>query len=1029
MLDFLIALALRRRAVVLAAAVVFCTLGGMRVAHARLDVLPDFAPPQVAVQTEAPGRTAQQVELQVTRPVESAVQGAPGVAAVRSESIHGLSIVRIVFDEHEDPVRCRQAVAELLIPVAAELPDGVAPPRLTPLMSATMDLLKIGLRSQQLGLGELRDLAQWRLRPHLLAVPGVAGVSVFGGDVRRLEVAVRPERLAATGIPFAQVLDAVRLASSVRGAGFVEDGAQRIMVQADFAATTANELRHAVVAGGVALQDVADVAETVAPKFGDCLIQGEPGVLLTMTSQYGANTLEVTYAVERVLAEFRPELDAAGVTLLPRLHRPGTFVERALGNLRNSLGIGAGLVALVLLLFLRNLRTAVVSLVAIPLSLLGALVLLDRFGFALDTMALGGLAMATGEVVDDAIVDVENVVRRLRENRLAAAPRSAFAVVLGASVEVRGAVVFATAVVAIMFVPVITMSGLAGRLFEPLGLAYLAAIGASLLVALLITPALCLVLLRHERLGPEVVARSTRWFDAAAARLLPHHAGLTVALVLVAGGALWLLRGMPGEFVPAFREGHFVVQASLAPGTALDEMRRVGARLSRDMLAMPWVATVEQQIGRVELGEDPWGPERSEFHVELRPLPGAEEAVAEAALRELLETQPGVQGEVLTFLGDRISETITGETADVVVTLTGEDLDVLDQAASRVAAQLRGLPGAVDVLFGATAGAPVLAIAPRRQAMRAAGIGAGEVLDVIQAACQGIVVATVSTDERPLDVCVVLHDDAPDVPERLARLPVRGSDGALRRLGDIASLTQGNDRAEVLHEAGRRRQVVTCNVAGRSLDEFTAAAREALAPLASQPGLHVHLGGLAEERGAAGSSLRDRSLLAGLGAVFVLLLALGSVRLVLLMLLNLPFAFVGGVVALRLVGHGLDMGALVGFVTLFGITARNALMLLAHLARLVRVDGLPWHADTVRRAVRERVRPILMTAMVTGLALLPIAIGREEAGREIEGPMAIVILGGLVSSTVLTLLVLPSFVLRYARLPRKTSDEAGAPPS
>ncbi|MEO6593741.1 MAG: efflux RND transporter permease subunit, partial [Planctomycetota bacterium] len=841
MLDALIALALRRRAIVLTLAVLFMVFGGIDVANVRLDVLPDFAPPQVAVQTEAPGRSAQQVELQVTRLIESAVQSAPGVAAVRSESISGLSIVRVVFDEHADPVRSRQAVAELLIPVAANLPDGVAAPRLTPLMSATMDLLKIGLRSQRLSPGELRDLAEWRLRPHMLAVPGVAGVSVFGGEVRRLEVAVHPERLSATSTTFADVLAAVRVASSVRGAGFVEDGAQRIAVQADFAAITADELRGAIVnvASGtgslanstVAIQDVADVMETVAPKYGDCLIQGEPGVLLTMTSQYGANTLEVTYAIERVLADFQPELDAAEVTLLPRLHRPGTFVERALSNLRDSLLLGAGLVALVLLLFLRNLRTAIVSLVAIPLSLLGALVVLDRLGFALDTMALGGLAMAVGEVVDDAIVDVENVVRRLRENRLAASPRSAFAIVLGASVEVRSAVVHATAIVAIMFAPVLTMPGLAGRLFAPLGLSYLAAIGASLLVALLVTPALCLVLLRGEHVGPDVSTRTTRWVEAVAARLLPHHALLAVALVLVATGSVLLLRNMQGEFVPPFREGHFVVQANLAPGTALDETRRVGALLSKQMLAMPWVATVEQQIGRVELGEDPWGPERSEFHVELKPLPGAEEAVAETAMRELLESQPGVQGEVLTFLGDRISETITGETSDVVVTLTGEDLDLLDKTAKRVAAQLRQLPGAVDVLFGAATGAPVLAITPRRQAMRAAGIGAGEVLDVIQAACQGIVVANVSTDQRPLQVCVTLHDEAPNVPERLARLPLRTADGSRLALGDVATLMQGNDRAEILHEAGRRRQVVTCNVAGRSLQEFTAAARTALAPL------------------------------------------------------------------------------------------------------------------------------------------------------------------------------------------------------
>ncbi|MCA8967587.1 MAG: efflux RND transporter permease subunit, partial [Planctomycetes bacterium] len=445
MLSRLVEFSLRRRVLVLLLAAALIVHGARVVAHAPLDVLPDFAPAQVTVQTECPGRTAEQIELQVTVPIESAVQGAVGVAVVRSESLQGLSLVQVVFGDGVDPYRARQSIAEALTEALGELPADVAPPRLTPLTSATMDLLKIGLLSDALSPQELRDLAQWTVAPHLSAVPGVANVSVFGGDERRVEVQIDPVRAAASGLTYEQIAAGVEAATALTASGYAESAAQRLVVDTGGGAADLELLRDAIVGMGVAgapvrLLDVAEVRAAPAPKFGDCIVQGRRGVLLTTTSQYGTNTMAVTQAVEAALAELAPVLAGAEVTLLPRMHRPATFIEHALANLSQSLLLGAAFVAVVLLLFLRDLRAAAISLLAIPLSLLAAVLVLTRLGFALDTMALGGLAMALGEVVDDSIVDVENIVRRLRQNALLPQPRARLAVVLDASVEVRSAV-------------------------------------------------------------------------------------------------------------------------------------------------------------------------------------------------------------------------------------------------------------------------------------------------------------------------------------------------------------------------------------------------------------------------------------------------------------------------------------------------------------------------------------------------------------------------------------------------------------
>jgi len=1017
MLARLVALALRHRGLVLVLAALALAYGAFVAVQAPLDVFPEFVPPQVTIQVEAPGLAPEQVEALVTRPVETAINGAGAIESIRSESIQGLSVITVVFEESANLFTTRQLLAEKLAELAGTLPDGVKAPKMSPLTSSTMDLLKVGLVSEKLAPAELRTFADWTLRPRMLAVPGIARVNVFGGDVEQLQVQVEPAKLAAFDLGLNDVLAAARAATGVRGAGFIDTPAQRIVLRTEGQALTPEVLGSAVVREGVRLRDVARVVMGAEPRFGDALVMGRPGVLLTMSGQYGANTMEVTRRVEGALEEMKPVFAKAGITVFPRLHRPATFIETAIANVQHSLLIGAALVAIVLVLFLLDLRTAFISFVSIPLSLLAAVVVLRWFGATINTMTLGGFAVAIGVVVDDAIIDVENILRRLRENAALAAPRPLAAVALAASLEVRSAVVYATFIVAIVFLPVLTMTGLQGRFFAPLGTAFILSVLASLVVALTVTPALCALLL--ARTGAHAEPRYIGWLKAAHRRLLEsacRHRALTLfAVAALLGGALALVPLLGGELLPEFREGHFVCQVSAMPGTSLDEMRRIGKAMSDAMLAEPRIATVEQQIGRAEQGEDTWGPHRSEFHVELKPTAGAEQEQVQKGLRELLESFPGVQSEVLTFLGDRLSETITGETASVVVNVFGDDLDALDRAAQRVAAVLHGVRGAADVQVKSPPGTPVLAIRLRPERLVQFAFRPLDVLEAVQTAYQGADTAQIVDGNRVLELSVVLAASERRDPETVGALLLTNADGVrlpLRALADVY-LTAG--REKIQHEGARRRQSVTCNTEGRDVASFVADARRALGAETMPRGVYLEFAGAAEEQARGRRELLIHSAAAALGIVILLSLVFRQPRHLALVLANVPFALIGGVLAVWSGGGALSIGSLVGFVTLFGISMRNSIMLISHYEHLVRVEDCAWGLPTVLRGASERLVPIAMTALVTALGLLPLALGAGEPGREIEGPMALVILGGLATSTALNLLVLPALCAWWGR--------------
>ncbi len=1035
MLQALVRFSLRYRGVVVILAGILLAYGFYVAKNAKLDVFPNFVQPQVVIQTEAPGLSPEQVELLITRPVETMVNGLGDMESLRSESIEGLSIITAVFQEGTDVFRARQMLAEKLAETAGELPANAKTPRMTPLTSSTMDLLKIGIVSDKMTPMALRTFADWTLKPRLLSVPGVAACRVFGGAVRQLQIQVLPDRLLACNLALSDVLTAARAATGVMGAGFIETGNQRITIQTEGQALTPEVLGAVVVTHvndvSVRLRDVATVVEGAEPKFGDTIIMGRPGVLMTMASQFGTNTMEVTTTLEAALAEMQPVFEKEGITLYPRLHRPATFIENALRNMKHSLALGGILVAVVLFVLLGSVRTAFISLTAIPLSLLTAVIVLERMGITINTITLGGLAIALGEVVDDAIIDVENVFRRLRENKALGHPHPVFRVVLDASLEVRSAVVYATFIVALVFLPVLTLTGLQGSFFAPLALSYILAILASLLVALTLTPALAYLLFdkgarkTEEPRVQHVLKAAYRWVLVVTTRW-PRTIIVVVAAICLL--ALTRLSSFGGEFLPEFREGHFVLQVFAAPGTALPEMIRIGGRISQELLKHPYIDTVEQQVGRAELGEDPWGPHRCEFHVELKPISGAQEEKMADETRAILRQFPGIQFEVLTFLGDRIGETLTGETAPVVVNIFGEDLDLLDAKAREVVKVLAAVPGAADVKMKSPAGTPRLTVRLRPDRLTQFGFRPVEVLEAIQTAYQGTVVAQTYRGHEVADVAVILAEASRQDPQAVGSLLLRSPQGLRLPLRELADVYPTSGRDSIMHEGARRRQTVTCATSGRDVTSFVAEAKNQVTAQVNFPGgTYAVFSGAAQAQAAAQRQLLLHSAIAAVGILLLLAIAFGNARNLLLVLANVPFALVGGILAVWLTqvlgeagAGGLTIGALVGFVTLFGITTRNSIMMISHFEHLVDQEGMTWGLEAAMRGASERLIPILMTAAVTALGLLPLALGTGEAGREIEGPMAIVILGGLVTSTVLNLFVLPTLALRYGRfVPRE----------
>lgn len=1020
---------LRSRGVIIALTCVLVVYGFYALSRSKFDVFPEFAPPQAVIQTEAPGLSPEQVELLVTQPIENAINGAPGIDTLRSNSIQGLSVITVVFHTGSDIYRDRQVIAERLTTASSQLPQGVRTPALSPLTSSTSIVMAVGLTSDKHSLTQLRTIADWTLKPRLLAIPGVSKVAVFGGEIKQLQIQLRPERLIKYGVSIEDILAAARQATGIRGAGVIDNVNQRIVLQSEGQAITPDRIAATIVAHlgatNITLGDVARVVDAPAVPVGAAAVTGEPAVQLVISEQYGANTLQVTERIEQALQGLRIGLNAQNVAL-HTVFRPANFIKIATGNMVSSLMLGAVLVVVVLILFLFNLRTAAISLTAIPLSLLAAATVMEYMGLSLNTMTLGGLAIAIGLLVDDAVIVVENIYRRLRENRHRENPQTPSRVILDATLEVRSAVVYATLAIALVFVPVFTMSGVAGQLFGPLSLAYILATLASLLVALTVTPTLCLTLLGN-RVLPETEPLLLRWlktkYRLLLVRMEQSHRGVIAFTVLVSLAALAALPFLKGEFLPELKEGHFIVHMAAVPGTSLQESMRIGHYMTTELLKLPIVRTVAQRAGRAEDADDTYGTQYSEINVDLKPLQGEASEHAQTDIRKTLGPFPGVTTSVKTFLTERIEETLSGYTASVVVNVYGSDLDALDKEAQEISKVLGRVPGATEVQAQSPPGTPQLVVRLRQEALSRWGFDAIQVLDAVRTAFQGDVVGQVYEGNKVFNVAVILDSRERKNIVDVGNLPLRSLNGIYVHLNQLADIYKSSGRYVVLHNGARRVQTVTCNVAGRDVKSFVAEAKQQIsAKVSLSTGSYVEFGGTAEAQAQSTRDLLIHSAIAGVAIVLLLSKVLQGSRNLILVFVNLPFALVGGVLAVLLFGEGISVGSMVGFVTLFGITLRNSIMMLSHYEHLVAMEGMDWGPETALRGAQERVTPILMTALVTALGLLPLALGASAPGREIEGPMAIVILGGLFTSTALNLLVLPTLALRYCRFnPRESS--------
>ncbi|HET7697563.1 MAG TPA: efflux RND transporter permease subunit [Vicinamibacterales bacterium] len=1015
--------ALRLRLVIVALAVVLIVAGAQAARDTPLDVFPEFAPPLVEIQTEAPGLSSAEVESLVSAPIETAMNGVADLRTLRSKSVLGLSSVVLIFTEGTKLLEARQLVQERLLRIAAALPAAAHPPVILSPLSSLSRVMKIGLTSKKLSQVELTTLAKWTVRPRLMSIPGVANVAIWGQRDRQLQVLVDPARLRASNVSLAEIVTAAREGTSTASGGFLETAQQRLAVAHAPAVSSVADLRQILVArpgsatagpGGLRVGDVADVVEGFPPPIGDAIVNDVPGLLLIVEKHPDGNTLQVSRDVEAALAALTPALPDVEVD--PTIFRPATFIELSLRHLNQALLLGCLLVVVVLAVFLYDWRTALISIVAIPLSLITAALLLRYRGGTLDTMVIAGLIIALGEVVDDAIIDVENIVRRLRLNAALPNPQPASRVVLDASIEVRSAVVYGSMIVVLVFIPVFLLEGLAGSFFRPLALSYVLAILASLAVALTVTPAMALMLLPkhlHAREAPAVT-----WLKARYRRILPslidapRRAIAIIAAALLASAAAFPWLGE--EFLPHFKEYDFLMHWVEKPATSLDAMRRITVRASQELRAIPGVRNFGSHIGRAEVADEVVGINFTELWISLDRSVDYEATVAK--IQAVVDGYPGLTRDLLTYLRERIKEVLTGSSATIVVRIFGPDLGELGVRAGEVRQALSGIDGVADLTQQQLTLVPQVLVRLQPDRARIAGVTPQRVRETVATVLQGTKVGEIYDQQMIFDVVV---RGVPAVRSDLfaiKRLPVETVAGGYVPLDAVAEVSLTPTPNEITREGGSRRIDVTTNVKGRDLGAVARDIQAALAHVPFKAGYHAEVLGEFAAREASQRRLLMLGLLSLLGILLVLHADFGSGRLVALVALTLPFALIGGVAAAFLSGGVLSLGSLVGFVTVLGIAARNGIMLVSHYRHLQEEEGVPFGRQLVLRGAEERLAPILMTALATGLALVPIVAGGSRSGQEVEHPMAVVILGGLFTSTVLNLFLLPALFLRYGRV-------------
>jgi CzcA family heavy metal efflux pump len=1045
-MNRLIRWSIDNRLLVVAASVLLLFLGIETARNMPVDVFPDLTAPTVTVLTEAHGLAPEEVETLITFPIETTVNGATGVRRVRSASAVGISIIWVEFDWGTDIYTARQVVNEKLQLVASQLPPDVPPPTLAPISSVMGEILFLSISwdkaaqapdaaAREAQMMEARSAADWVLRKRLLSVAGISQVVPIGGAVKQYQVLLRPEALQALDVTFEQVVHALRTTNRNTSGGFYVERGQEYLLRAVGRAQGVEDVANTVVtvrAGQpIRVGQVADVRVGPKTKRGEGSANAEPAVILAVMKQPDANTLELTRQLDAVLDDIQPTLPK-GLVINRNIFRQADFISVAVRNVSVALRDGAILVAVILLVFLMNLRATFISLVAIPLSLVVAVLVLKALGVSLNTMTIGGLTIAIGALVDDAIIDVENVFRRLREN--AHLPeserRSAYEVIYRASVEVRASIVFATLIIILVFVPLFFLSGLEGRMLAPLGLAYIVAIAASLAVAVTVTPALCAYLLPRARsLGAEE-GPVLRWLK------VRYQPVLTWALArpkAVLGGAalaflatLLLVPFLGRAFLPEFNEGTFTVNVVTLPGTSLEESDRLGRRVEQALLALPEVVSTSRRTGRAELDEHAQDVNASELDVGVdlsKGKRGKEELLE--AMRQALGQVPGAVVTIGQPLSHRIDHMLSGSRAAIALKLFGDDLDTLRGLAERVKTVAETTRGAVDVSIEQQVNIPEVEIRMDRDAVARYGLTTGEVAEAVERAFAGETVGSVLEGQRAVELIARLDDASRADLDAIASTPLDTPAGPRIPLKMLASLTRESGPNTITRENVQRKMVVQANVSGRDLSSLVDELRARVAREVPFPeGYYIVYGGQFESAEQATRTITLLGLGVVVGIFLLLVVALSSVRNALLTLINLPLALIGGVVAVVLTSGVVSVASLVGFITLFGIATRNGILMVSHFEHLMTEEGksLP---EAVVQGSLERLAPILMTALCAGLALVPLVIAGGEAGNEIQAPMGVVILGGLLSSTFLNMLVVPVLFRLYGQPPRAGAPLAG----
>ena len=1017
MLDAIIHGSLRHRSGVLAAAALLLGAGALLTVRLPVDIFPDLTAPTVTVITEATGMAPEEVELMVTFPIESALNGSTGVRRLRSVSPAGISVVWVEFDWGQEIYRARQIVAERLQVV--ELPEDVDPPRLGPISSIMGEITFIALTSESVDPMELRRLAETAVRRRLLALRGISQVVPIGGEVRQFLVELDPAAVIEAGVSVEDVVAALRETSAVTAAGFHVDRKQEFVVRGLARARTTADLAMAIVprrhGDPVRVGELGEVREAPAPRRGTASYRARPAVILSVQKQPDANTLELTHRIDRALDALELTLPE-GVVIERENFRQADFIEVAVRNISAALRDGAVLVVLVLFLFMGNARSTLISAMAIPLSLVVGVSVLTLLGGTLNTMTLGGFTIAIGALVDDAIIDVENVFRRLREERAkpASERRPTLEVVFRASSEVRGAILFATLVVAVVFLPLLVLPGIEGRLLRPLGLAYLSSLIGSLGVALTVTPVLCALLLPRGDVLERDEARLLRWAKRAYAPTLEwslaHPRMVTAVAAIAFAAAIAVVPFLGRTFLPPFSEGSATITLVSPPGTPLEDADALGTRVEEALLAVPEVVSTSRRTGRAEKDEHVQGVNASEMEVVLREGRPREEVLAE--MRASVAVIPGV---VATFgqpIGHRIDHMISGSRTNLTIKIFGPDLSTLRALAAQAESRLSELPDLVDLSNQEQASVPQLLVDLDRAALARYGLTPAAVAQSIEALFQGAEAGEIIEGGIASRVAVRFPPRLREDRERLAALPLTTRSGRVIPLGMTARLRFDLGPSLVRREDAQRVALLTANTAGADITGAVAAAREALAPLQLPAGYQIVFGGQFEE---AARSLRDLALLSALVLVAMyglLFLAFRDHRHTLIVLVNLPLALIGGVAAVAIGGGVLSVASLVGFVTLFGIATRNGVLLVSHYQALMTNEGASLR-EAVVRGSRERLAPVLMTALTAGLALVPLIVAGSAPGNQIQSPMAQVILGGLLSSTLLNLVIVPVWFARW----------------